>query len=192
MIYVVSGIHRSGTSMMMKVLMEGGIKPYWSKLREKQMMRGRDEYEINPDGFWEVGQQQYMQMGFTSTVPDESCIKIQAIGLPILSAAKGYKIVLMRREPEAIKQSYQKAFPKDNFEAMYPSWPSHYWQLLDGVKGIMEARRDVDLIELWYDDALADPHGAVDKLISHGFPLRSPKSAALVINPEYRRFVVNG
>ncbi|MEW8091246.1 MAG: hypothetical protein AB2784_16640 [Candidatus Thiodiazotropha endolucinida] len=192
MIYIVSGMHRSGTSMMMKMLMEGGIHPYWSKLREKQMMRGREEYDINPDGFWEVGQQQYMQMGFTSAVPDESCIKIQAIGLPILSAAKGYKIVLMRRDPEAIRQSYKKAFPDDNFEAMYSNWPGHYWQLIDGVKGIMEMRRDVDLIELWYDEVIEDPRGALNKLIAYGFPIRSVESAVAVVNPEYRRFVANG
>lgn len=186
MIYIVSGMHRSGTSMMMDVLVKGGIKPIWSKAREKQMKSGHSDYKINYGKFWEIGQEEYMRFGSTSEIPDECCVKIQAIGLPILAAAKGYKIIYMRREPTAIKASYEAAFPNDNFIKKYPTWPSHYWQLLDGVKGIMESRRDVDLIELWYDDVLNNPSCAVDKLIAHRLPINKER-AIEVIKPEYRR-----
>lgn len=174
---------------MMKMLQQGGIKPYWSKKREKQMMLGKDEYEVNPNGFYEVGQEEYMRIGFASELPDECCVKIQAIGLPILPAAKGYRIVYMRRDPSAIRASYEKAFPDDDFDRIYPTWPTHYWNLLDGVKGIMEARRDVDLVEIWYDDVIENPVQAVEKLIAHDFPIRSKVSAVNVVNPDYRRFM---
>lgn len=186
MIYVVSGIHRSGTTAAMEALIAGGITPFWSKRREQQMQLGQTDYVANPGSFWEVGQENYMRFGFSSELPDECCVKIQAIGLPILSAAKGYRICYMRRDPSAIRRSYEKAFPSDNFTKMYPTWPSHYWQLLDGVKAIMEARRDVDLVELWYDEVLENPETAMKKLAAHGFPIEVSKAAA-VWDKKHRR-----
>ena len=141
--------------MMMKCLVAGGVVPIWSKFRENDMHLGDEKYRINPDKFYEVGQEKYMRLGFTSELPNECCVKIQAIGLPILAAAKGYKIVYMRRDPEAIKQSYIDSFGEKDFHDEYKDWPAHYWRLLDGVKAIMETRRDVELLELQYEDVLA-------------------------------------
>lgn len=185
--YIVSGFQRSGTSMMMNLLVNGGIQPYWSKKRETGMQKGNTENEINPGKFYEVGQENYMRLGMTSEIPDECCVKIMAIGLPILSAAKGYKIIYMRRDPELIKASYESAFPGDDFNRLYKNWPSYYWQLMDGVKGIMEARRDVNLLELWYDDVLENPEQSVDKILAFGFPVDKQK-AIDTIDKKYRRF----
>lgn len=185
MIYIVSGIHRSGTSMMMDLLVQSGIRPYYSKIREKQMQHGKDDYKLNKN-FWETGVNDYMQLGFTSELPDNCCVKIPAIGLPILSPAVGYKIIYMRRDPDSIRNSYIRAMPDDDFDNKYPSWPSHYWRLLDGVKGIMQTRRDVDLIELWYDDILKDPLNTIKKLIAHDIPIL--ESVVDLIDPQQRRF----
>lgn len=188
MIYVVSGFMRSGTSMMMNALKAGGIQPYYSIARERMMEAGNKVRNINPDKFYEVGQQEYMRFGMVSEVPDECSIKIMAIGLPILAAAKGYRIIYMRRDPDAIRASYNDKFPADNFDRMFPTWPGHYWQLLDGVRGIMQARRDVYLTELWYDDVVDDPEKTVDLLIASGYPIVNRAAAIDYITPEHRRY----
>lgn len=169
---------------MMKCLVEGGIKPFWSKIRERDMHSNDERYEVNPDKFYEVGQKEYMRFGFTSELPDNCCVKIQAIGLPILSAAKGYKIIYMRRDPEAIKESYIKAFGPKNWP--YSNWPDHYWQLLDGVKGIMGVRRDVELLELQYEDVLSDPTGSMERIKAMGVPINVNRAAG-VIDPKWNR-----
>jgi len=176
--------------MMMHVLEAGGITPYWSKHREMNMMRGKDRYQPNPDKFLEIGQENYMRLGMVHEIPNHCAVKIQAIGLPILAPAKSYKIIYMRRDPEAIKRSYIKAFNEKGFDQLYPSWPDHYWQLLDGVKGIMQTRRDVDLIELWYDDVLANPEMTIELLCAHGVPIKNKQAAIDVIDPSHRRFEV--
>lgn len=187
MIYIVSGIHRSGTSMMMKALQAGGVELFYSGIREERMQtNNRKNYTVNDD-FYEVGQGEYMRLGFTTELPDEVAVKIQAIGLPILSACKGYKIIYMRRDPEAIKQSFIKAFSADEFNGKYADWPAHYWNLLDGVKGIMGARRDVELLELWYDDVLADPVGSMQRIAAMGVPI-DVDAAASVVDPERCRY----
>jgi len=188
MIYIVSGIARSGTSMMMAALVEGGIKPIWSREREKRMsLNNTLNYMVNPDGFYEVGLDEYMRLGFTSDLPHESCVKIQALGLPILSPCKGYKIIMMRRDPEAIKQSYIKAFNEKEFNRKYEDWPTHYWTLLDGVKGIMQQRRDVELLEVHYDDVIENPKGQFERIKAMGVPIDIDKAIS-VVKPEFRRF----
>ena len=188
MIYIVSGIHRSGTSAMMRALVEGGIKPIVNKAREKQMrLTNTLDYTVNKHGFWEVGQSEYMRLGFTSELPQESCVKIQAMGLPILSAAKGYKIIMMRRDPKAIKTSFINAFSEREFNAKYSDWPTHYFTLLDGVKAIMQQRRDVELMEIQFDDMIDDPFKVFTKIKAMGIPIDINKSVA-TIEPELKRY----
>jgi hypothetical protein len=185
---VVSGFPRSGTSMMMGCLVSGGMPPYYSSIREDRMKRMRkDDYVINTD-FYEVGQDQYMNLGFSSELPDNICVKIQAIGLPLLAGAKYWKIIMMRRDPEAIRESYKGAFGKQSWNRMKESqcWPEYYYRRIDGVKSIMEARRDVELIELWYDDVLADPVSAMQKINAMGIPIDTMKAASYVDDKKRR------
>jgi len=172
MITVVSGFPRSGTSMMMRCLIDGGIKPIWDKQRE-QKMRGQStqDYEINKHGFYEVGSEKFIRIGYTAELPHDVCIKIQAWGLPILSPGKCYKIILMRRDPDAIRDSFIAAFSERSFNNQFPDWPTHYWTLLDNVRGIMQQRRDVELLELHYDDVLADPIGSMRRVSAMGVPI---------------------
>ena len=187
MIYIVSGLHRSGTSMMMSALVEGGIIPIYSKQREKAMrLNNTKDYTVNPDGFYEVGQQEYMRLGFTSELPSECCVKIQALGLPILSAAKGYKIIYMRRDPAAIKKSFIKAFSEREFNKKYDDWPTHYFALLDGVKAIMQQRRDVELLELQFDDVISNPRKVFTQIAAMGVPIDINKAISIV-KPEFKR-----
>lgn len=188
MIYIVSGIHRSGTSAIMKALIDGGIEPVYSQVRERRMkLNDRKDYKVNEHGFWEVGQDEYMRLGFTSELPDECCVKIQAIGLPILAAAKGYKIIYMRRNPNDIKASYIKVFGEKAFNATYSDWPTHYWNLLDGVKAVMQQRRDVELLEVQFNEMIDSPSKVFNQIKAMGIPIDINKSIQ-AIDPRQRRY----
>jgi len=189
MIIVVSGIHRSGTSAMMNALVEGGIAPIWDRAREKKMqLTNTQDYTVNKDGFWEVGDNQYMRYGFTSELPNDCVVKIQAKGLPILAPSKGYKIIYIRRDPDAIKRSYLKAFGENSFNRLYgDNWPNYYWSLLDGVRGIMQQRRDVELLEIQFDDLIDNPEGIFTRIKAMGVDIDINKAAA-TIDAKQRRF----
>ena len=188
MITVVSGIHRSGTSAMMGALIAGGIEPVYSHKRDRKMkMNDKKDYPVNPHGFYEVGQSEYMRLGFTTELPDEICVKIQAIGLPILAAAKGYKIIYMRRDPNIIKQSYIKSFGKVAFDESYSDWPTHYWNLLDSVKAVMQQRRDVELLEVQFNEMIDNPLKVFTQIQAMGVPI-DIIAAVATIEPELRRY----
>lgn len=188
MITIVSGFPRSGTSMMMQALKAGGVDLFYSELREKRMQKNnKEDYEVNP-AFYEVGRDEYMRLGFTTELPDDVAVKIQALGLPIISAAKGYLIIYMRRDPSAIRESFINAFSEEEFNSLYSDWPSYYFSLMDGVKGIMQARRDVTLVEFWYDDVLADPKKAFEIIKANGLEI-DVEAAAKAVEPERCRYV---
>lgn len=186
--YIVSGVHRSGTSMMMKCLIDGGISPIWDNYRELSMRQNdRNDYKLNPDGFWEVGQRHYMKLGYTSTLPDDICVKIQAIGLPILSSGD-YKIIFMRRNPEAIIKSYIKSFGQDIYDKEYGNrdFFEYYENLTGGVIDIMSERKDVELIEMDYNYVVDHPLDAMKQIKDFGVPI-DLSSSIKVPKREYRR-----
>ena len=164
----------------MQALKAGGIELFYSKRREARMQAtNKDDYEVNPY-FYEVGQSKYMNLGFTTDLPDNIAVKIQAIGLPIIAANRNYKIIYMRRDPEAIKQSFIAAFSEQDFKNNYSDWPNHYYQLLDGVKAIMKQRGDVELLELCYDDVILDPMNAMIKIKQMGINIDVDKAVSVV------------
>lgn len=172
--------------MMMGALIAGGIRPYYDEARQQHMMN-RDDYTPNKHGFWEVGSERFMKLGFSTDVPDRHCVKIQAIGLPILTGDASYKIILMRRDPDVIKKSYKAAFPGEIFEHKYPNWPDYYWNLMNNIKGIMAQRRDVELLEFWMTDVIENPVGAMERIKAVGIDIDIDKAAAS-IDPSQERF----
>lgn len=184
---VVSGFPRSGTSMMMGALIAGGIPGYWDSDRERSMMTQNPSYDANKHGFYEVGAERFMKLGFSTKVPEGCCVKIQAIGLPILHGNSDYKVIMMRRDPMVIKESYQKAFPDEVFGHKYTNWPAHYYNLMDSARSIMAARSDVEMIDIWMRDVIENPTKEFNKLKAIGVELDLDKAIAY-IDPEQERF----
>jgi len=186
--YPVSGIFRSGTSMMMGLLNDGGVPITWSESRE-WAMRSEDteEYQRNKYGFWEVGQKAYMQLGFSDTVPEGNAVKIQAVGIPLLTH-NHYKVILMRRHPEEIRDSYKRAFPKDKESPVdRPDWESYYYKLMHYTKDIMDARSDIEYIEVWMRDVIENPLKEANRLVDFGIPI-DPEKAIIQVDPAQYRY----
>ena len=69
MIYIVTGLMRTGTSLMMQVLQAAGIPPYYSKAYERRSMDGR----LRNPMFLESAES---IKGDISAVPDGGCVKV--------------------------------------------------------------------------------------------------------------------
>jgi hypothetical protein len=101
-IIIVSGLPRAGTSMMMKMLAEGGL------LILTDAIRGADD--DNPNGYYEFELVKKLPDGQNQWLADANhkVVKIISALLEHLPANYRYKIIFMEREPREILASQQK------------------------------------------------------------------------------------
>ena len=96
---VVSGLPRSGTSMMMKMLDAGGIPPITDNIRSAD--------EDNPKGYYEFERVKKMPGGDTGWMKDAQgkAVKVIAALIEHLPEGYTYKVLFMRRDMDEILAS---------------------------------------------------------------------------------------
>ncbi|HVX15957.1 MAG TPA: hypothetical protein VHC22_32535 [Pirellulales bacterium] len=179
MIYVVSGFVRSGTSMMMQCLAAGGLKSAFNPQRESLNDHGDENYQPNRGGFYEVAWREYGTPGWPLQYQG-SLVKIFFWGLDGMSVnQEGYRIVLMTRDHEEIRQSYEAAF------GVPLTVPPDLDKRLDGARVRMFNRRDVHSVNMLdYRFVVDSPLKAFDSL---RWPI-DPHQAAAQVDPSQCRF----
>jgi len=156
--YIVSGLERSGTSMLMQILQAGGIPiVYDDKLRPPD--------ENNPKGYYELEGGKIINKLIDGTFSLEDFkgkfIKITAYGLKYLPPGN-YKIIYSERNIEEILDSMEKmAGVKDkNREETKKS----FIKLNNMIKDYIVNREDIDLLLVNYNYILLDPKTNVAKI----------------------------
>ena len=98
-ICIVSGLQRSGTSMIMQMLEKGGLVPLTDQVRKAD--------ENNPNGYYEIqGIYQKLNQGnFPIENAFNKSLKVYAKFLPILPKDQHYKIIFIERDLNEIWQS---------------------------------------------------------------------------------------
>lgn len=101
-VIVVSGLPRSGTSMLMKMLEAGGISPLTDSIRTAD--------EDNPKGYYEFERVKAMDKGDTAWVAEArgKAVKVISALLKYLPDAYQYKIIYIRRNMPEILASQRK------------------------------------------------------------------------------------
>src|SRR5689334_7039557 len=101
-IIVVSGLPRSGTSMMMKMLAEGGLETVTDSLRTAD--------DDNPNGYFEFEAVKEMTDGNTGWLKDAGgkVVKVISALLEHLPAGHRYKVIFMERPLQEVLKSQQK------------------------------------------------------------------------------------
>jgi hypothetical protein len=190
MIHVVSGYFRSGTSAMMQALIAGGMSAAWDEKPNELAAQHADEsYHPNRGGQFEILVSEYSQADPPfQTKPNfplnyqGKLIKVVLWGLDSLAVnPEGYRVVLMTRDPEEIRQSYRGAF--GNEYSM-----KDYQARIDRALAMLRNRRDVQGVSaVSYADMVADPVGTFVGLRSAGWAI-DPLESAAVIDPKQYRF----
>lgn len=100
LITVVSGLPRSGTSMLMRVLERGGIAPLTDNLRQQDSR--------NPHGYFELEAVKDMySYGNWIRSARGKAIKVVSRFLPYLPASQQYRILFLHRDIDAVLRSQQ-------------------------------------------------------------------------------------
>lgn len=101
-VIVVSGLPRSGTSMMMKMLAAGGVPPLTDRIREAD--------SDNPQGYYEFERVKKLDKGDNAWLVQApgKAVKVISQLLKYLPADYEYRVIFMRRHMDEVLASQQK------------------------------------------------------------------------------------
>lgn len=182
-ITIVSGLPRSGTSLMMQMLEAGGVPPLTDAAREADEDNPRGYYELEAvkttarDPSWLVaagGKAVKMIHALLRTLPDD----------------RDYRVVFMRRDLGEIVASQQKMLDRHKragggLDA--ETLRAAYEQDLNRVLTRTGKRKNIELIQVSYNELLTDPRKQAERLAATlGGDLDINAMAAVVDSSLYR------
>ena len=153
-IYVVSGLPRSGTSMMMKMLEAGGLSALTDNIR-----RADDD---NLQGYYEFERVKAMKDGDTAWVGEAQgkVIKVISALLESLPAGYYYKVIFMEREMMEILASQRKMLErrgKPGNPAEDGKFADLYGKHLEKVKAWLARQENMKVLYVRYNEMLKAP-----------------------------------
>lgn len=181
---VVSGLPRSGTSMMMKMLEAGGIPPLQDNIRTAD--------EDNPKGYYEFERVKKLPND-TAWMPEAvgKAVKIIALLLTKLPL-KGYryKVLFMRRDIEEIMKSQKQMLirrgestDKISDEEMITTYNRH----LSEVLNFLEAHSCFTVFFVNYNDLMRDPSDWVPRIAAFLGKEMDTEAMKAVVDPKLYR-----
>ncbi|MFT5255246.1 MAG: putative AlkP superfamily phosphohydrolase/phosphomutase/tetratricopeptide (TPR) repeat protein [Candidatus Paceibacteria bacterium] len=155
-IAVVSGLPRSGTSLMMQMLDKGGVSILQDTSREADISNPKGYYEYKPV------MSLYKDNSWLSQGQDKA-VKVVAPLLKYLDPALRYKIIFMRRDLNEIVQSQQKMIGK-SAEEFPVSLYNKYQKLLSNVSIWEKSEPGVEMLFVNYKNMLENPGLELDRI----------------------------
>jgi tetratricopeptide (TPR) repeat protein len=146
---IVSGLPRSGTSLMMQMLDKGGVDILQDQLREADISNPKGYYEYKPV------MSLYKDNTWLSKGQDKA-VKVVAPLLKYLDSTLRYKIIFMRRDLNEIIQSQQKMIGKSEQEFPVTLY-NKYQKLLANVTLWDKSEPGAEILYVNYTDVLENP-----------------------------------
>ena len=168
-IYIVSGLPRSGTSMMMKMLEAGGLSVLTDNIRTAD--------DDNLQGYYEFERVKAMKEGDTAWVEEAQgkVVKVISALLEHLPAGCQYKIIFMEREMMEILASQRKMLErrgKPGNPAEDGKFAELYGRHLEKVKNWLAGQQNMSVLFVHYNDMIAQPAGYAAKVAEFlGIPM---------------------
>jgi argonaute-like protein implicated in RNA metabolism and viral defense len=184
-IIIVSGLPRSGTSMMMKMLEAGGIPPLTDEIRTAD--------KDNPKGYYEFERVKKLDEGDAAWLDQASgkVVKVISALLKHLPPGYAYKVIFMQRRMEEILASQRQMLirrgePADSIsdEKMTGLFSKHLAQ----VQAWIAEQPNIDVLYVSYNEILEDPTGNVEKVNQFlGNILNQEKMTSVIDEGLYRQ-----
>jgi hypothetical protein len=151
---IVSGLPRSGTSMMMKMLAAGGMSIVSDELRTAD--------ESNPNGYYEFERVKKLKDGDAEWLPDAEghTVKVISALLEYLPSQYQYQVIFMRREMSEILASQKQMLAQRgesngdiSDEAMAKLFEKH----LEQLQGWIVKQPNFKVLFISYNELLQNP-----------------------------------
>jgi sulfotransferase family protein len=156
-IVIVSGLPRSGTSMMMKMLEAGGLTVMTDAIRQADI--------DNPKGYYEYERVKNLEKETDKSYVREArgkVLKVISFLLKDLPDDNYYRVIFMRRHLDEVIASQNKMLDRrgedsiDDRETMAEAYRNH----LAAVKILIRKRPNLEMLEFRYDEAVRNPKDA--------------------------------
>jgi hypothetical protein len=184
-IIVVSGLPRSGTSMMMSALKAGGMPLLVDGIREADGNNPRGYYEYEPVKKLPKGSVDWLKSA------KGKAVKIISALIEYLPSNNQYKVIFMERDIEEILASQQRMLARRGVveekpasdEDMQKSYQAHLKQ----VKSYFVENDWLDVIYVSYNKVLKDPDGEFQRVAKFLENVVDPSAMSRVVDPELYR-----
>jgi LPS sulfotransferase NodH len=181
---IVSGLPRSGTSMMMKMLEAGGMAVLTDNVRTAD--------EDNPKGYYEFERVKKIETD-TAWLPEARGKVVKMISALVrhLPGDHRYRVIFMRRNIDEVLASQRQMLarrgkPTDavSDQKMAESFAKHVGQ----VEAWIAAQPNVEVLYVSYNDMVEDPAPHAARIVAFlGGPLDTEKMTSVVTGDLYRQ-----
>lgn len=160
-ITIVSGLPRSGTSLMMRMLEAGGLPVLTDHIRT--------EDGDNPQGYFEFERVKQMDKGDTSWMPEcrGKAVKVISALLKHLPPGEHYRVIFMQRAMEEILASQRKMLEHrgEPYDAGADPQLAEYFRASVAENSAWLARQpNFETLTVDYNELLADPELPVARI----------------------------
>lgn len=165
-VYIVSGLPRSGTSMMMQMLHRGGLPALTDAIRSAD--------EDNPRGYFEL--ERVKQTKADPSWLDEAHGKVVKLISRLLMDLPApapdrvrYKVIFMRRDLDEVLRSQRKMLERrgeataetpDDDDQIKEIFVAH----LEEIEAWLRGRPDIDVLFVGYGRMVADPRPGAERI----------------------------
>jgi len=183
-IVIVSGLPRSGTSMMMKMLEAGGLTVLTDSIRQADI--------DNPKGYYEYERVKNLEKETDKSYVREArgkVLKVISFLLKDLPDDNFYRVVFMRRHLDEVISSQNKMLDRrgesaiEDRETMAEAYRNH----LAAVKILVRKRPNLEMLEFRYDEAVKNPKEAARSVNAFLGGALDERAMAAVIDGELYR-----
>ncbi len=152
-IVIVSGLPRSGTSMMMKLLEAGGLQIMTDNLRLAD--------EDNPKGYYELERVKALRNGDDAWIKEApgKVVKVISSLLEYLPASYTYKVIFMRREIKEILASQKQMLLRrgEPAESDDRKMAENFQEHLKRVRVWLANQPNMEVLYVDYNALMRDP-----------------------------------
>ena len=182
-IVVVSGLPRSGTSMMMKMLQAGGLEPLTDSIRTAD--------DDNPNGYFEFERVKQMSAGDRQWLDEAGgkVVKVISYLLEQLPTDRMYKVIFMEREIKEVLASQKKMLDNRGEKSAISDdeMAEQYRAHLKAVKPWLARQPHMEVLYVGYNSMMSDPEPHCRRILEFlSLPLELEKMLAVPNASLYR------
>ncbi|MFN9718091.1 MAG: thioredoxin domain-containing protein [Planctomycetota bacterium] len=181
-ITIVSGLPRSGTSMMMRMLEAGGIPALTDELRTPD--------DDNPNGYYEFEDVKSIEDYSTwiDRAPGHSVKMVYSL-LKHLPADREYRVLFMRRNVDEILQSQKKMLERKGITTEIPdaTMKALFERELRQFYSWIPTQSHLKLVNISYNDLLSNPEGSIDQINRHFDETLDTEAMVQLVDPDLYR-----
>ena len=183
-IVIVSGLPRSGTSMMMKMLEAGGLTVMTDAIRQADI--------DNPKGYYEYERVKNLEKETDKSYVREArgkVLKVISFLLKDLPDDNYYRVIFMRRHLDEVIASQNKMLDRRGEDAIQDreTMAEAYRNHLAAVKILIRKRPNLEMLEFRYDEAVKNPKEAARSVNAFLGGALDERAMAAVIDGELYR-----